>query len=106
MKVNSTEKAVKKIIMSADCGISEEEAAKRFEELEYLKLPPREQEENKLVLFRAEELYEELIGMEREAFGQHISMFEAVLNNGEPEEIDMAREHMKEIIQMFQRVSF
>lgn len=98
VKSDSTGEAVKKIIRSSDCDISEEEAEARFAELEYLKLPPREQEENKLVLFRAEELYEELLGYEREQMGYNISVFEGILENGEPEEIEAAREQMKEIL--------
>ena len=76
VKTDSTGEAVRKIIRSSDCDISEEEAEKRFAELEYLKLHPREQEENKLVLFRAEQLYEELLGMERDQMGYNISIFE------------------------------
>ena len=98
VKSDSTGEVVKKIIRSSDCDISEEEAEARFAELEYLKLPPREQEENKLVLFRAEELYEELLGYEREQMGHNISVFEHILENGEPEEIEAAREQMKEIL--------
>lgn len=101
VKSNSTGEIVKKIIRSSDVDISEEEAEKRFAELEYLKLPPREKEKNKLVLFRAEQLYEELLGMEREQMGYNISVFEGILENGEPEEIDAAREQMKAILDQY-----
>ena len=101
VKTNSTGEVVKKIIRSSNCDISEEEAEKRFAELEYLKLPPREQEENRLVLFRAEELYEELLGVEREQMGRNIAIFEAILQSGETEEIEEARENMKKAIESF-----
>ena len=101
VKSNSTGEIVKKIIRSSDVDISEEEAEKRFAQLEYLKLPPREKEENKLVLFRAEQLFEELLGMEREQMGYNISVFEGILENGEPEEIDAAREQMKAILDQY-----
>ena len=101
VKSNTTEEVVKKIIRSSEFDISEEEAERRFAELDYLKLPPREQEENKLVLFRAEELYEELLGMEREIMGQNISIFEGILENGDPEEIEEAREEMKRILERY-----
>ncbi len=106
VKVESTGKTKKMIIMNEDCGITEEEAMKRFEELEYLKIPPREQEENKLVLFKAEELYEELMGMERDYIGECISKFEYILNSGEPEDIEQARNDMKEIIHRFHTMLF
>ena len=101
VKTNSTGEVVKKIIRSSSCDISEEEAEKRFAELEYLKLPPREQEENRLVLFRAEELYEELLGVEREQMGRNIAIFEAILQSGETEEIEEARENMKKAIESY-----
>ena len=101
VKSDTTGETIKKIIRSSDVDISEEEAERRFAELEYLKLPPREKEENKLVLFRAEQLYEELLGMEREQMGYNISIFEGILENGEPEEIDAAREQMKEILERY-----
>lgn len=98
VKVDSTGNTKKMIIMNEECGITEEEALKRFEELNYLKIPPREQEENKLILFRAEELYEELMGRERDYIGDCIGRFESVLSDGEPEEIDEARNALKNII--------
>lgn len=101
VKTDSTGEAVRKIIRSSDCDISDEEAEKRFAELEYLKLPPREQEENKLVLFKAEQLYEELLGMERDQMGYNISIFENILENGEQEEIEAAREQMMKIIDRY-----
>ena len=98
VKSDTTRQQVKRIIKSSENDISEEEAEQRFAELEYLKLPPREQEENKLVLFRAEELYEEMLGMEREIMGKNIAIFEGILENGAPEEIEEAREQMKIIL--------
>lgn len=106
VKVDSTKETVKKIIKSPDCQISMEEAEARFAQLEYLKLPPREQEENKLVLFKAEELYEELLGNKRESLAQAISWFEGILDSGEPEDIEEAREKMKETLQMMQYSPF
>lgn len=103
VKVNSTGEVHKQIIMSEDCTISLEEAQERFEELNYLKLPPREQEQNKLTMFKAEELYEELLGRERDEFGQYIETFEYILNTQEPEVIEEEREKFEEIIRRFQR---
>lgn len=100
-KVKSTGEVYKMIIMNDDCGISLEEAQARFAELDYLKIPPREQEQNRLTLFRAEELYEELMGYEREQFGDFISYFEGVLETGEPEDIEKARLQLEEIMKGF-----
>ncbi|MDE7426036.1 MAG: molecular chaperone HscC [Lachnospiraceae bacterium] len=106
VKVDSTKETIKKIIKSPDCQISMEEAEARFAQLEYLKLPPREQEENKLVLFKAEELYEELLGNVREELAQAISWFEGILDRGEPEEIEEAREKMERMLHTLQYSPF
>lgn len=101
VKSKSTKEEIRKIIRSSTCDISDEEAIERFAKLEYLKLPPREQEENRLVLFKAEELYQELLGREREELTYYISVFEGVLENGEPEEIEVAREDMKKVLEYY-----
>lgn len=106
VKVDSTGEVFKKIIKSPDSTVSLEEAEARFEELEYLKLPPREQEENKLVLFKAEELYEELLGGTREELSQIISWFEEILDRGEPEEIEESRVQVENYLKMLQYSPF
>ena len=40
-------------------SLTEEEMKARMRELSYLKIPPREQEKNKVLLLRGERLYEE-----------------------------------------------
>lgn len=100
VKVNSTGEIKRKVIKNPNIDISDEEIEKRFKALDYLKIPPREQEENKLVLFKAEELYEELLGEERNGIAYEIELFEYALNNSEPEKIDEARERLMNIIKM------
>lgn len=100
VKVNSTGEIKRKIIKNPDINISDEEIEQRFKDLDYLKVPPREQEENKLVLFKAEELFEELLGDERQALAYEIEVFESVLGSGEPEKIEEARERLMNIIKM------
>ena len=45
--------------------MTDEEIEARLKELAYLKIHPRDQEENKLVLLRMERLYEESLGQDR-----------------------------------------
>ena len=52
-------------------------------------------------MFKAEELYEELLGKEREELAYYISVFEEVLENGEPEEIEAAREDMRKVLDYY-----
>jgi molecular chaperone HscC len=71
--------------------ISDEEVARRRAELAALKVHPRDQEPNKLVLERANRLYEQLLGDEREQVGRWLGQFEAVLARQDGREIGEAR---------------
>ena len=62
VRVISTDKKYRKIIKGQYTEMTDEEIEKRFQELAYLKIPPRDQEENKLILLRAERMYEEALG--------------------------------------------
>ena len=56
VKINSTGKVVKQILKGQQVDMTDEEKAAHMEELALLKIPPREQEENKLLLLRGERL--------------------------------------------------
>ena len=96
VKVNSTGLTKKMIIRGEDSTMTEEEAQKRMEELSYLKISPREQEENKLTLYRADLAYEECTGDERLLLGRFIDAFEGALRSGKKEDIDRRREELDE----------
>ncbi len=101
VKVNSTGLMRKVIIRSDDCTMTEQEAERRMEELSYLKISPRDSEENKLVLYRAQLLYEESTGKQRQLIGSAILGFEAALERGNDAEIDRVREELAELIGSF-----
>ena len=77
--------------------MTDEEIAARMEELAYLKIPPREQEENKLLLLRGERLYEENLGDDRNVIEHALRKFEAALNTQDPAKIDSARVDFREL---------
>ena len=79
--------------------MTEEEIAKRMEELAYLKIQPGDYEENRLVLLRAERMYEESLGERRKKLDRYITAFEAALKKGNHEEIEDAREELNEILE-------
>ncbi len=89
----------KMIIKGQDNQMSEEEIAKRMEELSYLKIQPRDQEENRLVLTRAERMYEETLGDRRKKLDHYITAFEAALKKGNHDEIREARESLNEVLE-------
>ncbi|MBR3103776.1 MAG: molecular chaperone HscC [Lachnospiraceae bacterium] len=103
VKVNSTGEIVKQILKGQDVDMTDEEIAARMEELAYLKIPPREQEKNKLLLVRSERLYEENFGDDRMVIEQHIRKFEQALNTQDPIRIDAARIDFKEFLDEWEK---
>ena len=95
VKVNSTGEKKKTVIQRNDNDMTPEEIEKRFEELNYLKIHPRDREENKLLLFRAERMYEESSGRERQIIDELIADFEHVLDQQDRSKIEEAREELK-----------
>lgn len=94
--VVSTGETHKVIIRGADNSMSEEQIAARMAELSYLKIQPRDREENKLVLLQAERTYEELLGTKRRELEYQIQKFEEALKNGDRDSIREERELLKE----------
>lgn len=89
----------KKMIIEKDPGaMSKEEIEARFEELSHLKIHPRENQENRLVLARGERLYEERIGDDREIINYWMLEFERVLDKQNPKEIEEMR---RDVIKAF-----
>ncbi|MBQ2413201.1 MAG: Hsp70 family protein, partial [Anaerotignum sp.] len=95
VRVNSTGVSKKVIIQKHDSQMTEEEAEQRMEELNHLKIHPRDQEANKLLLLRGERMYEEATGDLRKELDLMLSDFEAVLNKQEKGPIEQARNDLK-----------
>ena len=98
VKVVSTGITQKMIIKGADNTMTDEDIARRMEELAYLKIQPRDQEENRLVLLRAERQYEESLGERRRLLDHYINCFEAALKGSDHQEIDDARRTLSEFL--------
>jgi molecular chaperone HscC len=60
-------------------NLGEEELAERFQALAEIKAPPREQAENRALIARAERLYAESLGADRESIKSLLSDFEQAL---------------------------
>lgn len=96
VKVASTGVTKKIIIKKEDSDLTDEEIQARFEELSHIKIHPRDQEENKLILARGERMYEESIGYVRQEIEYCLREFEVVLNRQDKHEIGKARIELKE----------
>ena len=90
VRVHSTGVQRKIIIQNEQNRISDEEAAARMEQLQYLKQNPRDEEANRLQLLRGERLYEEA-PQHRAVIDRAIMEFERVLARQDRTEIEKAR---------------
>ena len=97
--VVSTGLKQKMIIKGEENQMTDEEIAKRMEELAYLKIQPRDYEENRLVLTRAERMYEEALGDRRKKLDHYITAFETALKKGDHDEIADARKALNEVLE-------
>ena len=98
VKVLSTGEVKKQIIKSQENEMTDEEIAERMEELSYLKIHPRDQEENRLLLLRAERMYEESMGDVRRYLDIQIRNFEEILDTRDRGKIEEGREALKEAL--------
>ena len=96
--VVSTQEMTRKIIKGEEVQMTDEEIEERFRELSFLKIHPRDQEENKLLLLKCERLYEESLGDKRMAIELELRKFEAALDTRDNGKIETAREELKEAL--------
>lgn len=89
----------KKMIIEKNPGyMSKEEVENRLEELNSIKIHPREKEENKLLIARGERLYEESIGDVRKIIDKGIRDFEDALDKQDNKEIENAYRELKNLL--------
>ncbi len=101
IKVISTGEITKQIIKTNATDMTDEEVKERMEALAYLKIHPREKEENKLLLLRGERLYEESIGDGRMYIEYALRAFEKALDTRDDSVIEGARREFKEFLEDF-----
>lgn len=99
VRATSTKKLLTKVLKGSEVDMTDEEIKQRFEQLAYLKILPREKEENKLLLLQGERMYEEMLGRERELVRQALSQFECSLDTQDPKVIEDARRVFKKFIE-------
>lgn len=98
VKVISTGQKKRIVLKKDDVQMTDEEIDARFAELAALKIHPREEEENKLLIFQGERLYEECTGDMRRAIDHELNAFEEVLDRQDRQEIEEARAHFREFL--------
>ena len=96
--VHSSKLRRKILIQGNKSRLSQEEAEKRMEALQYLKQNPRDEEPNRLVLLRGERLYEEATGETRTAIDRAMMEFDRALKKQDRAEIERAREKLNKFL--------
>lgn len=102
VRVISTGQITKKVFKNQDVNMTDEEIKKRFEEISFLKIHPRDQEENRLLLLKGERLYEESLGNDRAIIDMRMRDFEAVLDGGDETRISAARKELARFLERFE----
>ncbi len=95
VKVVSTGKKEKQIFGGKNADMTPEEIQERFETLSYLKIHPRDREENKYLLLMGERIYEESLGDQRYRIEQELHKYEQALDSYDPAAIERAKEEFR-----------
>ena len=102
VKVTSTEQVMKKVFLGRDVDMTPEEIEERLKTLSYLKIHPRDREENKYLLLRGERVYEESLGDDRLFVERAIRKFEKALDTYDQGLIEEALEEFKRFLEMME----
>lgn len=96
----STGETHRLLIREDASGMSMEEVEKRFQELEAIKIHPRDKAENRLLLARGDRIYEESLGMARTQIAGALRRFETALNRQDEREIRKEAGTLKELLEL------
>ena len=91
-------KQYNKVILGGSGTMSDAEVKSCIKNMERLKISPAEKEENRLLIARAERIYEESFAEEREAVGTLLSVFQAALKAQNSRDIRTAYERLSELL--------
>lgn len=92
------------VIQKSEGSMSDEEIEERLKELSYLKIHPRDEEENRLLLAKGERLYEESVGDTRREIDIYLRKFEEILDKQDKKNIERAKEELKEFFDSLEDV--
>ncbi len=104
VKSVSTQKLERQVFKSSSVDMTEEEIKERFETLSYLKIHPRDREENKYLLLRGERIYEESIGEKRALIETALHKYEKALNTYDAGTIEDAKREFRKFLEEFEEL--
>ena len=98
VKVVSTGESLKQVFGGKNLDMTPEEIAERFDTLSYLKIHPRDREENRYLLLLGERIYEESLGEKRQMIETELHKYEQALDTYESAVIDRAKEEFRDFL--------
>lgn len=104
VKVVSTQKIQKKVFCGRDVDMTEEEIKERLETLSYLKIHPRDREENKYLLLRGERIYEESLGEKRRFLEAALHKYEKALDSYDSAVIEEAKKEFRKFLEELEEI--
>lgn len=87
IRIVSDNQSVHKVIVNKKMGLTEKQVEKRLEELQKMTLHPAEQEENRLLIEKAQRLYQESNAATREYIAGMLRHFKETLEHGKGREM-------------------
>ena len=103
--VLSTQKTERRVFRNQS-NLSDQELDQRFTALAAIKLPPREQAENRVLIARAERLYAESLGENRDRLVAMLQQFEAALSDPATRDAGQLRRDFAAALAHFERSPF
>lgn len=100
--VVSTRRTTSKVIVNQSIQLSDEEIQKRREELQKLKIHPRNQEKNRLLLARGDRIFEENTGEVRTYVNRFLEEFTEQLNTQDLRKIEKSYERTEELLDIIE----
>jgi molecular chaperone HscC len=95
------------VVIEGNPGVlGDEDIQRRLAALSQLKIHPRDQLENRTLLARAERLYEQTRGHERQWLGQQILAFERALATQDARRIAPVQRALREILDQMEKTTF
>lgn len=92
------------VVIEKNPGVmSKEDIARRLQELTLLKLHPRVNARNAVLIARGNRMYQELLGEKRDSIGRAVSMFEAALQQQDQREIGREREKLDKLLDAIEK---
>lgn len=101
--VISTGETQQRVIKNNESSLSDEEIKARFAKLADLKVHPRDDLANRTLLAKAERLYEESLGQDRDTLAHFIQQFELILDEQDPEIVEKARLEFSTLLNEIER---